>query len=135
MGDLLNRPVERVEVFEVETEGANRRRLKIGNIDNLLSRKITGIQLWKIGDVSIAPSGRPVVADAVFIKSFLTLSIQGEERISEVPLTAFHQPTNNGFRFELDEKVINWENSFIEIAENTGVNDTDSFVFQIHYIK
>lgn len=134
MGELLNRPVQRIETFEVQTDGVNRPKLKIGNIDNLNGRKITGIQVWKVADVSIAPSTRPVVADAVFIKSTLTLSVDGEERIDEVPLVAFHAPTNNGFRFELDEKVVNWENSFIQISETAGVNNTDSFLLQVHYI-
>jgi hypothetical protein len=125
---------DRIELFEVQITGSGLK-WPIGDKDNLRNAKVNAIMIHKVGEVSIAPSGRAVLADADFKKAYVTLSIGGEESIDSIPLTVFNTSDNDGrlFVFKTPKKI-SWEKSHFDFASAASVTNS-SIVVTVFYEK
>lgn len=125
---------DRIETIEVELDSATQLKYKIGDRDNLRGAKVNAIMALRVGECAEAPVGaRPLVTDALFEKSFLTLSINGEESIDTVPLTVFNPSDNDGRLFVFSvPKVINWESSSI-VLSSPSADATKSYLLVVFY--
>ena len=110
-------------------------------LQNLRGRAITGIESFGIDNLTVAPSGTPLVADVLGQCSFVTLVTQDNEeivyRMAYVSMnrTAGAASTyyQNNFK-ELDGKVIDFQKCYIEIATIGSIPVTDSsFFFTLYY--
>lgn len=100
---------------------------------NLRNKKIIGIEALTVSDVSKTPADRTGISATVFLKSFLTLSSNGEEKISKAPLACFRPMSNYGSIKSLDLDDVNWAKSYVEIANATDNSASESFVFVVYY--
>lgn len=106
-----------------------------GENDTLRDKRIKAIDTFKVADVAVSPLGKALINATVFGKAYLVLSIEGQERINRIPLSALAPTVNNGKRFNFPGKgvVIDWAKSFIELPNTTGQVLTESFLFNVYY--
>lgn len=127
---------DRIESIAVVCTDTATLKWKIGDRENLRDVKINAIQVHPVGKVSITPDGNAVVNNTVFLKSFLTLSVDGEESIDTIPLTVFNPADNDGRLFVFSvPKVISWEKSHFNIATDTGMVANEAFIMTVFYEK
>jgi|ERR1700678_1807850 len=92
---------------------------------------ICGLETWSIDSMPLSPTGIPVADMAQLQNSFLTLYIDGEQSINQVPMVRLLSTQQSltagpmqwvGYPFELSNVKVNWNKSFIQaaIAFNTG---------------
>lgn len=126
-------PVKKVEVIELLV-GNTGKQHKFGDLENLRGKKVRIIDFFRVTDVPVTPvGGTAVVADATFNKSFLVLAIKGREDVNRVPLTVFNPKDNFGRRVLLDDLVIDWPKSFIEVGNTAGLVITESWLCNVYY--
>ncbi len=128
---------DRIETVEVKITDVVTLKWPIGDRDNLRDVLVNAIQVVPVGKVSLVPlSARPVVNNTVFLKSSLTLSIDGEESIDGTPVTVFNPADNDGrlFVFSVPKKI-NWQKCHFDIAEATGMDADESFLMIVFYEK
>lgn len=125
-------PVKKVEVIELVV-GNNAKQHRFGDIDNLRGKKVRIIDFFRVTDVPFTPAGTEVVSNATFNKSFLVLAIKSREDVNRVPLTVFNPKDNFGRRILLDDLLIDWPKSFIEVGNTAGLVPTESWLCNIYY--
>lgn len=108
---------------------------------------ICGLKTWSIDSMPLSPTNTPVATMAQLQNSFLTLYVNQEQSINQVPfvdlLTTF-QALQTGLTqaqplpFELADLKVNWNKSFIEPAQPYnagGANDMFSIMLGVWYKK
>lgn len=125
-------PVSKVENVEV-TIDVSRKQFKFGDIENLRNKKIRIIDAFRVTQVPVSSQGNAIVADATFNKSFLVLTIKGKEDINRVPLETFNPKDNFGRRLLLNDLVVDWPKSYIEVGDQNGLTVGESFLLNVYY--
>lgn len=125
-------PVKKVEVIEV-TIDALRKQYKFGDIENLRNKKVRVIDAFRVTQVPVTSTGNAVVADATFNKSFLVLTVKGKEDINRVPLETFNSKDNFGRRLLLEDLVVDWPKSYIEVGNTAGLTVGEAYLLNVYY--
>lgn len=100
------------------------------------AKRIIAITAYRVGTVSNVPSGRPVVNDAVFKKSFLVLSTADTDEVfNKIPLSDLDRTANNGELYFVNIPPIAPTKCFIQIASVAGLNAGESFLLGFQYEK
>lgn len=102
------------------------------------AKRIVGIEAFRATDISYAPkSGLAVINDNAFKKAFLTLNVQGQENVLQIPLTRLNPALNDGItkEFDLDKLTItSCKITFPNGANGmTGVVTTEAALLGIYY--
>jgi hypothetical protein len=128
---------DRIEQVEVQISDTSTLKWKIGDRDNLRDVLVNAVQVIPVSKASRVPiSDNAVVNNTIFLKSTLTLSVDGEESIDSVPLTVFNPADNDGRLFVFSvPKRINWEKSYFQISNSTGQVANESFLMVVFYEK
>jgi hypothetical protein len=125
-------PVNKVENIEITIDAA-RKQYKFGDIENLRGKKIRVIDFFRVTDVPVSPLANPLANDTVFNKSFLVLAIRGKEDINRVPLAVFNPKDNFGRRLLLNDVVVDWPKSFIEVGNTVGIVANETYFCNIYF--
>jgi hypothetical protein len=108
---------------------------------------ICGLETWSIDAMPLSPSGIPVATMDQLQNSFLTLYVDQEQSINEVPLVRLLSTQQSltsgpmqwvGYPFELANLKVNWNKSFIQAAESYstgGANAEFSIMLGVWYKK
>lgn len=128
---------DRVLTKSIKVASTTTFQYKLGDDSKLRNKRVLAIEAHRVGEVATDHDNLVVVADTVFEKACLTLSVDGEESIDNVPLTVFNRPDNNGQLLYLGEngKLVNLESSFIKIASGATLTADTVFVLTFHYAK
>ena len=127
-----SKPIKRSEPVELVIKTATGKHT-FSEIDSLRGRKIKVIDISRIANCTHTPSGKAIVNETVFKKSFLVLSVKGSEAINRLPLSALDPGSNAGHRIQFDDVLIDWVKSFVEIPELTGVVINEAFLFNVYF--
>lgn len=112
----------------------------------LREKKIFGIEVLNVADVTLSPTGKTPISNANMLNSYLTLYLNDVanprdvgEWIQNVPFTLMHRvqnASNNPFvrqMFELQGQTIYWEKCYVNLAAPFS-NVTDvSFLFNVYF--
>ncbi len=104
--------------------------------DDILNKakRIVAIEAYKVGDVSKSSTGRAVVNDTIFSKSYLTISsVETDEVLNKVPFTDLNKKTNNGMLFLVDIPPVAMSKCKIVIPDNAALSAAESWVLGFHY--
>lgn len=100
------------------------------------AKKIIAIETYKVDNVSISPTGRPLANNSVFAKGFLVLqSATNTEMINELPFPSMDRTTNNGRLFYVNIPPIAPSKCFIRVGTTAGIVTGESFLIGFHYEK
>ena len=141
-----------IEVVNPGVAGGGNQATKIQFPDQpyLRGKRITGIEIFTVTDISASPSGKTPITAADMIKSFLTLYLDdpadrasGQKNVGEwiqsVPFTSMHRVQNGSNEpfvrqmFELTGQVIYWEKCYISLATALANTSDKSFLFQVYF--
>lgn len=125
-------PVGKVENIEITIE-ASKKQFKFGDIENLRGKKIRVIDFFRVTDVPVSPLSSPLANDTVFNKSFAVLAVKGKEDINRVPLQVFNPKDNFGRRLLLNDIVIDWPKSFIEVGNQVGIVVGETYFCNVYF--
>lgn len=98
-------------------------------------KEITGISVYRVGDMPIDVNGSPLVNDVVFRKSFLSLKDkQGVTDIERVPLIALNKIMNFGELDTIVTRQFDISQCLITVGNTVGLVLNEVFVFSIYYL-
>lgn len=124
-------PIKDAEIVEVIVSNTSTQKFNFPDVPNLRGKKITSIEVFKLDDVSKAPSGKNVVNNNAIKKGFLTLYIKGREKIKEMPLQALVPSNRNGVVRKTDLFDLDYQKSYISFADTLDlvINEVVLIVF------
>lgn len=105
---------------------------------------ITGLQLYTIESCPLSPSGNVVATTAQLINLFLTLYIEGEESVMQVPVLNMQNifgPTATGTsqqtfeRLATDYLKVDWNKSYYSVGAPYGNNTAFTVLLSVYYKK
>lgn len=133
---LLLKSVTRSLTIEVKILNASATKFVIPRQSKLDNSLITGVTSFDISNASESIlSGLPNVAAAVYNKAYLTMEDSDSNAfIERIPLSSFNKIVNAGERYMTNYQIVNFENSFIEVASNTGLVKDTVFILTVDYI-
>lgn len=143
--------MKRYELVEivVQNGASGGNKILIGDIEDLRNDEtqdiiIQGIEVFSIESMPLSPQGNPVATTANLQNMFLTLYINNEESIENLPMIRL----NNMFqslatgtmqqqfeRTTLENLMVSWFKSFFFLATPFATGTTFSIVFGITYKK
>ena len=124
--------VRNFELIEIETKtGLPVYRLPTQTV--FAGREIIAIETFDVADLPNAPSGS-VLANANAMKSaFLTLNINGVEKIKNVPLINLRDASNLNNKFQIDNLVIASDKCEIRLADPATAVNGEVFLLAVYY--
>jgi hypothetical protein len=134
-------PVVKHEIVEVVVEaGSTKNRYNLPDLQNLRNVKLRNVEVYTSSNVSVTPTGNPVVSPAELKKSYITLQgYNGKEFLHEEPLPALHYIFDADSNTELLQKEftnqrVNYPKSYIEYFLSAPVPATFSFLLSVYYV-
>lgn len=97
--DQNNSPVQNVELVEVVVTNTSQLRFSFPDVPNIKGKRVTAIQVFKASEIAKSPTSKNLLGTgtaAAFGDAFLTLHVQGREKVKELPLVALHTGSNGG---------------------------------------
>lgn len=129
-------PNLRTEVIEVLIGNAGASEFIIGQLPNLREAKsIKRIESFHVGQVSLSPSGKAVVATAVHQKAFIRLINRDNVEFRSMPLISLSKVTNGSTIENVNTPQIDPEKSKIVVGNTTGLTANEVFLLEITYEK
>lgn len=132
----------RKRYIEFGSTVAGQGRYYFPDINDLRNVPIFGMETYSGNDIAITQAGNQVVAQADFIKAYLTLFFEGGEFIT-TPLSTLvtlrdtvTSSTNHPFvqqPFILAGQKIEWTKSYVQLGNTTGLTTGRFFHFGILY--
>jgi hypothetical protein len=101
---------------------------------------ICGLETYSVDALPLAPSGNPVATFAQLQNSFLTLYIEGEESVRQVPyirMNAMRQASATGTTFNVVERLpmeylkVDWNKTYVQAAAPFGTTGAPNAQFSI----
>lgn len=126
----------KVEDIEVIIDDTTKNRFYFPDDDNLRGKKVIQLFSYQNSTLSTTPSGRTTVPDTVFFNSFLVFRIRGRDAINKIPLQTLRQSfQKEDNRIDLDHLLIDWPNSYVEVAPSSDITLTanQSFFLNVVY--
>lgn len=129
-------PLIRTELIEVLINNAAASEFILGQLPTLRdAARILQIEAFHNGQITNAPTGRPVVATATFQKASLKLISIDQVEYRHVALTSISKSVNGTVIPMLNVPQIDPEKSKIFVGDTTGVTVNQVFLFEITYEK
>ncbi|MEO5892267.1 MAG: hypothetical protein ABIQ31_18615 [Ferruginibacter sp.] len=128
----------RTEVVEVNVGTSITTAYNFGQLPQLReATKIVSIEAYDVTQVALSRLNKTVISNTVLKKSYLELVERGGAGavIATVPLMDISKQTAASIIDQQDFPTIDWEKSVIRVAETTGLNANESFIFKVKYIK
>lgn len=129
----LKAGIDNIELVVIKTK-AGITKIAFPVVENLRNKAIIGIETWKVGTVPKSPLGNATINDTAFNKGFLTLNIDGKEKIKDFPLQALVIANNNGVMKRFNQLKINDQKSYVSFSDSTGIV-TDEVVLLAFYFE
>lgn len=143
--------MKRYELVEIVIQNGNSggNKILIGDIEDLRSDTtqdiiIQGLEFFSVESMPLSPQGNPVATTAQLQNMFLTLYINNEESIENIPLIRMQnmfQSLATGTmqqqfeRTKLENLMVSWFKSFFFLATPFTTGTTFSVVFGVTYKK
>lgn len=129
-------PHNNAETIEVNTDNVNKTQYYFSdsatrNLRNKMIRRI--LCLRNDSGAAVSPSGKSVVSTTIFDKATLVLVSNSAEIINRASLFDFFAATSNYGNVLKINAIIDWSKSYVEIANSTGLNAAETFVFTVFY--
>jgi len=110
------------------------RKINLPELDTLRNKRILGIIAPSISEVSAEPdNGTAQMGSTQYLKTFLTLDINGAQAINRVPLKAANPFSLDGKPLNIGGQIVNFAKSFIEFAGTIQSADNGK-VLILHFI-
>lgn len=128
--------------------GSTATKVQLQDFPYLRGKQIIGIETFTVTDVSVSPTGKPVMPWSVLIKSFLTLylnDLQNPNNVGEwiqnVPMADLHRVQNGSNEpfvrkmFDMVGQVVYWEKCYISIGSvvTPSLGADTSFLFNVYF--
>lgn len=98
------------------------------------AKRIIGLVSYKVGTLALSSTGRPVVNDTVFNKSYLTIITADDRKVLvELPLSDLNRAANSGEIFYVDIPPIAPSKCEIHVGSPAALVTTESFVIGFLY--
>lgn len=98
------------------------------------AKRIIGIVAYKVGTLALSKTGRPVVNDTVFNKSYLTVITADDRKVLvDLPFSDMNRAGNNGEIFYVDIPPIAPTKCEINVASAAALSASESFVLGFIY--
>lgn len=128
------KPIQKHQAVEVKITSVSLSQVKFPDVQTLRRKKIVGIEVQHVNEVTNAPSGLALISDTVFKKTFITLkNCHNADDIDKLPLNAIYAKNNNGNVKYFNEMVLDFANSYITISETTGLTADTVVLLDIYY--
>lgn len=130
-------PYVRTETIELNVTSINQNQ-NFGQLPNLREAEmIESIEAYHAGQVSKSLNGKTVISEAVLKNSFIKLVEIGgtQSTIRTVPLYDINSQDTAKKIEPLMCQAIDWEKTTVYLADTTGLNVNESFLFKVKYVK
>ena len=116
-------------------------RLYFPELPNLRNVHLQNIEVTQAGVIPFSPSNTPLINNALFMNTFLTLvDYGGKEFVHQIPLTYLQYIVNpaathwDNLLKRFCNQRVNWTKSYIEFSSNTNVAATlEVAIFSVFY--
>jgi hypothetical protein len=134
---MCNIKTKRFRAIEVQIDSVGKQTFTLGDEETLRdAKRIVAIEAYRLADVSMSANARALVGDAIFEKSFLTISTKDTDQVHyRIPLTDLCRADNNGQLYEVDIPPIAPSKCEIFVATVAGLSAAESFLLGFHYEK
>ncbi len=129
----ISNKVQNLENVEVILDSTTKQKFYFGDIERLRGQKIKHIDIPSETEVPVSPLGKDVVNNTVYAKSFLVLVNKSQEKINRLPLKSLNPFQTYGKRLAIDDLVIDWPKSYIEVGSIPGIVANEVFFVNIYY--
>jgi hypothetical protein len=125
----------RFRLVEVEVSSTSQQDFSLKDEEVLRdAKRIIAIEAYKVGTLALSPTGRAVVNDTVFKKSFLIIgTADSDEVLNKIPLSDLSRADNNGQLFYVDIPPVAPSKCSIKVATVATLSASESFVLAFHY--
>ncbi|MEM9897140.1 MAG: hypothetical protein AAF789_12300 [Bacteroidota bacterium] len=96
---------------------------------------LTGIAIRRSSDTANTSNNNPIVSDAVFDSSFLTLKQRSVEVIEKLPLAIIEKFSSDGKWYEVDLPEIDMSQSSVLTSSANLIIDGEEFEFVFRFKK
>jgi hypothetical protein len=125
------KPIINVENVELTVDNVNKTKFSFPENAFLRGQKIKGIDIPQVSEITVTPTGKALVNATVYNKSFLVLSVGGNEKINRIPLKSLDPFVSYGGRLPLNDLEIDWTKSYIEVGSVAGLVLNEAFFMNI----
>lgn len=130
------KPISRSEYVEVVVTDATLVEIPFPKqLTTLEKSRITSIEAFKFSTSPVAPSGKTMINDTVFKKSFVTFRIDNRDDVNKYPLTSLDVTTNDGKLKYFDNLKIDFSQSKIVVGSAAGLIVGEVYGFNFTYEK
>jgi hypothetical protein len=126
-------PLKNSELVEIRISNASQTRFNFPDIPNVVKKKITAIEVFKIADIPVAPTGGNALNATAFKDGFITLHSAGKEKIKELPLIALDSQSNNGLMKNLNEMVIEPQKCYLSFSRTTNLVANEVLLLAVYF--
>lgn len=130
--DANTTPIQNVEILILKLK-ANNTKFAFPVIENLHGKKITGIEAFGITQFPTSPLGDNNCNANAFKQCFLTLSIDGKEKVKDLPIGSLVAANNNGLIKTFNDVVINEQKSYVQFSATTNLVDDEVIMIAFYY--
>lgn len=123
--------VQKHELVQCVTQ-VNVTRTFFPDTPNLRGVKIVGLCTYPVSVVAKTNLNNDVVNSTVFNKSFLTISYKNKEWLNAIPLQYLVPSNVNNFTLA-DFEDVDWQKSYVEIPNNSGLVADEAYLFSFYY--
>ena len=130
----------------IQPGGSTATRLQLPDQPYLRNKRITGIEIVTVADMSVSPTGKTPISGTDLKKSFLTLYLNDPgkpedvgEWIQSVPGALLHRVQNSSNdpfvrqMYELDSQVVYWEKCYFTFGSALGNVADVSFLINVYF--
>jgi hypothetical protein len=131
--------VEKFEFVEIYVpNGATATRWSFPDLPKLRYAALLGLETYTANNITVCPSGRPILGIAQLQKAFLTLYADERQDIYRIPFLQMNrtQASTDPFvraQMQFKGQKITWDKCFIEFGSAPTVAADSSLAFGIYY--
>jgi len=130
---MENFKTKNVEIVEVSISNTSQTRFSLPNVPNIQGKKVIAVEIYDLSKVTKAPSGNAILNATVQKYGFLTLSIDGKEKVKDMPFQSLIAANNNGQIFQIENANVDPQKSYVNFATTTGLVANEIVLIAFHY--
>lgn len=124
--------INNVEVVSIKLQTSNTQ-FSLPILENLRGKKITAIEVFPISEVPTDRINQANCNATAFKQASLTLSINGKEKVKDLPLQSLVVSNNSGTIKEFGEVVINDQKSYISFSSTSNLVANEVIIIAFYY--
>ena len=125
-------PIRNCELIEVVIRTVGNR-IPLDDQPGLRDVEVVAIEALEVANVGTSPSGRTVISAAAQKNAFLTLSVDGSERVNKIPVNSLAPGKCNGLLKGMDKLKVNYQKSYITFSSTDGLSAGECVLLAVYY--